>query len=214
MTERSPSPQTPTVDATAPLDPLQPAPSARRLARAGGPRAAVTEPAPLAEAFVAAYRAHFAYVWRSLARLGIAERDLPDVTHDVFVVVHRKLSAFDASRPLKPWLFGICFRTALDRRRKMSSWREALTDDVDAVAEQPSALEVTSSRQAHEVVMTALSGLDLDQRAVFVLHELEGLTMPEIVAILDAPLNTLYSRLRLARERFVRAVQDRQGGTP
>lgn len=194
MTERPPSPQTTQVDAAAPLD--------------------SRSEAPLAQAFVEAYRAHFAYVWRSLARLGIRERDLPDVTHDVFVVVHRKLGSFDASRPLKPWLFGICYRTALDRKRKMSHWRETLGDDVDAMASTPAADEVAAARQAHDQVLRALAELELDQRAVFVLHELEGMTMPEIATIVDAPLNTLYSRLRLARGAFVAAVERARGGKP
>jgi RNA polymerase sigma-70 factor (ECF subfamily) len=55
-------------------------------------------------------------------------------------------------------------------------------------------------------VQQALQTLPLEQRAVFVLHELEGLAVADCVAVLDAPLNTLYSRLRLARAAFARAV--------
>jgi RNA polymerase sigma-70 factor (ECF subfamily) len=163
-----------------------------------------------APAFQALYRAHFDYVWHSLRKLGIREADLADLTHDVFVVVHRKLRSFDATRPAKPWLFGICFRVALDRKRKASSFRESLTDPVDlekSASEFPAADDVASSRQAHDRVMRALDTLDFDKRAVFVLHELEGMSMPEIAALIDAPLNTLYSRLRLARDAFVAAVR-------
>src|SRR5205823_281348 len=110
---------------------------------------------------------------------------------DVFVVVHRKLADFDATRPAKPWLFGIAFRTALDKKRKHASFRESLDD---RVAEQAAAQElpadlVLEAREAHDVVMKALDVLDFDKRAVFVLHELDGLSMPEIAAVIDAPLN-------------------------
>jgi RNA polymerase sigma-70 factor (ECF subfamily) len=159
--------------------------------------------------FNALYREHFAYVWRSLRRLGIREADLPDLTHDVFVVVHRKLADFDASRPAKPWLFGICFRTALDKKRRHSSFKESLSDTAGehAVASMPDGAAVVEQKEAHDVVMKALDELDLDKRAVFVMHELEGLSMPEIARVVDAPINTLYSRLRLAREDFVAAVR-------
>ena len=63
--------------------------------------------------FVDVYGAELPFVWRTLWRLGVPDRDLEDVAHDVFVVVHRKLVDYDPTRPLKPWLFGICFRVAL-----------------------------------------------------------------------------------------------------
>ncbi len=49
-----------------------------------------------------------------------------------------------------------------------------------------------------------------DQREVFVLAELEGLSGPEIAAALGAKLNTVYSRLRLARRHFARVVKRSQ----
>ena len=159
--------------------------------------------------FTAVYRAHFPYVIRALRRLGIREADLPDLAHDVFVVVHRKLSTFDPSRPMKPWLFGIAFRTALDKKRKHASFREALSADAGErdVSPAPAADALVEAREAHDVVMRALNALNEDQRAVFVMHELEGLSMPEICEVVDAPINTLYSRLRLARDAFTTAVR-------
>jgi RNA polymerase sigma-70 factor, ECF subfamily len=159
--------------------------------------------------FTAVYRAHFAYVIRALRRLGVREADLPDLAHDVFVVVHRKLSSFDPSRPMKPWLFGIAFRTALDKKRKHASFKESLSDDAGErnASPTPAADDLVAAREAHDVVMRALDALNDDQRAVFVMHELEGLSMPEICDVVDAPLNTLYSRLRLARDAFTTAVR-------
>ena len=53
----------------------------------------------------------------------------------------------------------------------------------------------------------ALDELDMDGRAVLVMHDLEEYSMPEIAQVIDAPLNTLYSRLRLARKKFTAAVE-------
>lgn len=51
-----------------------------------------------------------------------------------------------------------------------------------------------------ERVQRALSALPEEQRMVFVLYELEGLSMEEITRGMQCPLKTTYSRLRLARE--------------
>jgi RNA polymerase sigma-70 factor, ECF subfamily len=68
-----------------------------------------------------------------------------------------------------------------------------------------------AQRDARRVVFDALDRLSDEQRAVFVLHDLEGKAAPEIAADLDVPLNTVYSRLRLARERFAAHVARTQG---
>jgi RNA polymerase sigma-70 factor (ECF subfamily) len=98
---------------------------------------------------------------------------------------------------------------ALDKKRRHSSFKESLSDTAGdrAAASIPDGAVVVEQKEAHDVVMKALDELDLDKRAVFVMHELEGLSMPEIARVVDAPINTLYSRLRLAREAFVAAVR-------
>jgi len=60
--------------------------------------------------------------------------------------------------------------------------------------------------------MRALEELDLDRRAVFVMHDIDGHVMPDIAAALGVPLNTAYSRLRLARADFAAAVERVRGG--
>ena len=62
------------------------------------------------------------------------------------------------------------------------------------------------------MVQAALDQLPMEQRAVFVLHELDEQSAPEVAEALGTPLNTVYSRLRLARERFRAAVEALQKG--
>ncbi|MEM9073623.1 MAG: sigma-70 family RNA polymerase sigma factor [Myxococcota bacterium] len=153
-----------------------------------------------APTFVRVYQDHLRYVWRLLGRCGVPSRDREDVAHDTFVVVHRKLPEFDASRPLRPWLTGITIRVALAyRRRRMHG-------------EVPSELpEITCPVDAYraehrEEALALLKVLAFEQRVVFVLFEVEGLTAPEIAEALSIPLNTVYSRLRLARNELRRAT--------
>jgi RNA polymerase sigma-70 factor (ECF subfamily) len=61
--------------------------------------------------------------------------------------------------------------------------------------------------EARAMLMKALDGLDLDRRAVFVMHELDEVAAPEIAAALAVPLNTVYSRLRLARADVAASIR-------
>jgi RNA polymerase sigma-70 factor (ECF subfamily) len=153
------------------------------------------------------YEGQFAYVWHSLRRLGVFERDLEDLCHDVFVAFYRGRDGYDAARPLRPWLFGIAFRVASDYRRRMSHRVEIPVEKRDAPDAAPPPDEQVAARQSRERVMAALAAVELERRAVLVMHDLDGCSMPEIAATLGAPLNTCYSRLRLARAEFAAAVR-------
>ena len=148
------------------------------------------------------YRENLSYVWNTLRRLGIMDADREDLCHDVFAVFFRGSAAYDPARPLKPWLFGIAFRVASDHRRRARFRRELPGQHLDHASDTPLADDALVQKESRQIVERALASLDLDQRAVFILHEIDGLAMPQIAEVLDAPLNTLYSRLRLARQKF------------
>lgn len=153
------------------------------------------------------YRAHVSYVVASLRRLGVAERHLEDVAHDVFVAVHRKLATYDDTRPIRPWLFGFCVRARLDHKRLASVGREQLDgDDAFEGASARSPEDDAASSEARARVIRALAELSDEQRAVLVLHDLDEHPIPEVSRALAIPLNTAYSRLRLARRAFEAAI--------
>ncbi len=160
--------------------------------------------------FAALFDREFAYVWNSLRRLGVHERDLEDVTHEVFLLVHRNLSTYDATRPLRPWLFGFAHRVAADYRR-LARHRVILAGDaadLESFARSETAHHAElAARDAVAIVERALGQLSLDQRAVLVLHDLEGHAMRVTAEALSIAINTGYSRLRAARARFTAAVR-------
>jgi RNA polymerase sigma-70 factor (ECF subfamily) len=157
--------------------------------------------------FARIFASEFDYLWNSLQRLSVPERDLEDLVHEVFFRVYERLTDFDSSRPLKPWLFGFAFRVASDYRRRFSNRREVLDADSEAVDPAPTALDQLVRAEALSLAQVALDSLSLDRRAVFILHEIDGCAMPEIALALALPLNTAYSRLRLAREQFHAAAR-------
>lgn len=159
------------------------------------------------------YDEHAAFVWRSLRRLGVPEADAPDALQEVFVVVHRKLSEFEGRSALTTWLFGICLRIARSRRRRAAVRYERA--DGGAAAERlhdhaDGADERLAQEEAARVLEAILDTLPEEQRAVFVLFELEEMTAATIADTLGIPPGTVMSRLRLAREAFRREVARRQ----
>lgn len=180
-------------------------------------RAEPDDLAPPRPAFVDVYRGHFRLVWSTLARLGVRPAELEDATQEVFVIVHRRLDDYDPARPLRPWLLGITYRVATAERRRARHRREQLCDDhrLDGVDRATPEAEAIARRRAI-LIHRALDTLDPERRAVFVMHEMEAIGCPEIAEAFGIPLNTVYSRLRVARERFRRAWEAlrAEGGTP
>lgn len=148
------------------------------------------------------------YVFRTLRYLGVPERDLPDVVQETFVVVHRKLPEFEARSSVRTWLYRICRRTASDYRRKAHVRRESLREPTEELVHATT--QPANAIEARQLLLRALDTLDEEKREVFVLAEVEGLTMMEVIEVVGCPLQTGYSRLTAARKRveeFVRASQ-------
>ncbi len=153
------------------------------------------------------YARHSGFVWRVVRRMGISEDAVEDVMHEVFLVVHRRLHEFDGRVALTTWLYHITRGVVSNhqRSRRREQRRLQLVDPQPTPAPDPEAQ--TRRGQAAAFVRTFLEQLDPKKREVFQLAELEGLPMPEVAELTGLNLNTAYSRLRAARQRFQRAVE-------
>jgi RNA polymerase sigma-70 factor (ECF subfamily) len=159
--------------------------------------------------FRAMYDGNVDFVWRNLRRLGVSDADVEDRTQEVFIIAHRRFDTFeDRGHGPRAWLFQIVLRVASDARRH----RRRHPEDPDGGAaelrgwiepDQPTEL---ARREALSRLDEALSALDVQRRAVLVLHEIEEMTAPEIARSLNIPLNTVYSRLRVARGELEQAL--------
>jgi RNA polymerase sigma-70 factor (ECF subfamily) len=167
--------------------------------------------------FHALYQQQFRYVFRTLRRLGAAPVEVDDLVQEVFTVVFQRLGDYDRNRPVEPWLFGIAFRVASTHRRRRSRRVSEVALGAHDLADEDAAGPEASlgDRRARELVLRALDALSLDQRAVFVMHEIDEQPIPVVAETLGIPLNTAYSRLRAARAGFaarVRRLEVRPGG--
>jgi RNA polymerase sigma-70 factor (ECF subfamily) len=154
------------------------------------------------------YRSCFVEVARWVRALGANPADIEDLTQEVFIIVRRKLAAFDG-RNLPGFLFRIAQRTVRDHRR--SAWIRRLTGRrtrvPDLAARGPSALEVLEDRERQRVVEGILARMSDKRRTTFVLFEIEGYSGEEIAQIQSLPLKTVWTRLHHARKDFLRRVE-------
>ncbi len=154
--------------------------------------------------FQAIYREHYSAIWRFLLHLGVRKSDVPDVTHNVFVIAYRKLPTFEHRSSMRTWLCGIALRVGRGFLKSAAVRLEVSAEDVPvgdtAGAENP----VDSLRHDGQLELAErlLDALPAEQREVFVLHELEQMTGPEIATLMGTSLGTVRSRLRRARDSF------------
>lgn len=148
------------------------------------------------------YEAHFDYVWRSLKRLGVRDSDLGDITHDVFVVAWRQRDHFDPERPVRPWLFGVCFRVSSSYRRRAWFRYSSAAPEVEETDWRPNPERSTVIRAELAHIQRALARVPLKQRAVLLLHDFDEAPAAEVASALEIPVKTVYSRLDAARKHF------------
>jgi RNA polymerase sigma-70 factor (ECF subfamily) len=142
---------------------------------------------------------HMVFVWRVIRRLGLQASEADDGVQEVFVVAAQRIADIEPGKE-RAFLFGAARRVARGLRRvrrpepseHADTWRD----------EAPGPEEISDRKRARERLDAILEEMDDDLREVFVLYEIEGLTLPEIAEVTGAPLGTVTSRLRRARSVF------------
>jgi len=165
------------------------------------------EAEPASPGFARVYDEHFAFVWRTLRLLGVAEAALEDAAQDVFATVSNKLAEFAGRSSLRTWVFAIVQRTASNYRRSHRRKQHPLVPLSDAlVGSEPTPQAHAEALEAAQAIERFCETLDPERRALFVLALLEEVPAVEIARALDVPTNTIYSRVRLLRAALERAL--------
>jgi RNA polymerase sigma-70 factor, ECF subfamily len=144
---------------------------------------------------------HHVTVWRSLRRRGLSPDEAADATQETFMIALGRLADVPADSE-RAFLLGTARRVALTLGRK--TVRLQLEDDMDQRIS--SARDASEEHAELEFCDLALSKLNPELSETFVLYEIEGLSSPEIAALLEIPLGSVASRLRRAREQFREVV--------
>lgn len=163
------------------------------------------------------FETYYASIWRLLRRLGVPQAQLDDASQEVFWVAARRFKDIEPGRE-HAFLYGVALRIAsnLVRRAPAPTWAEP--EQLQCVADpQPTPEDRLQQRQMRQLLDDILNSMSSDLRTVLVLHEIEGLDVRQVAAIVEIPLGTASSRLRRAREEFsaiarrLRAAFPKQG---
>ena len=201
------------------FDGCEPLGTLLRLATTGGNPAAPaltrTETVPHSQgyahlSFAAIYERHFDLIWSSVRRLGVRGAAVDDVVQEVFIVIHSRIHTLQQRDSLRSWIYGIVRRTVSHHHRSQRAHDvgELALEFFDEThpSSQPTPFDHTSRNDQLRLLAVVLRKLDEPRREIFVLAELEEMTVPEIAKALGIPLNTVYSRLRVARQIFEQAL--------
>lgn len=165
-----------------------------------------TSPAGAGQAsFEQVYEASFDFVYRNARRLGVPESAADDVVQEVFMVLHRRLGEYDGRASLRGWVYGILANTVRGYRRSFRRKEMPLVgierdEDLGPASSRAEPEQRAQQREDMRLLLRLLEELPDEQRELIVLADLEELNVPEICACIGGNSNTVYSRLRVARE--------------
>jgi RNA polymerase sigma-70 factor (ECF subfamily) len=168
------------------------------------PRPVTAGPAPAS--FPEIFQQHARFLWRTLMNLGVPSHEAQDLCQEVLIIVHRRLPEF-AGTSLRGWLYGICARVASDYRRSARVRREILHGEVPDAGSLLHAVDQHEQSAQRKRLMRALERLEQDKRTALVLHDVEELTLAEVSEALGLPLQTVYSRIKSARQELRRELE-------
>lgn len=151
------------------------------------------------------YDEHAEYLCRVIHRLTGSREAAEDVVQEVFLLAHHRRGELEDRTGIRTWLYRVAVNHVRHRRRSFSRYQGLLDryqkhPGVDGSADGPD--EAASRQQRGRLIQECVLTLTDKLREVFVLYELEELEGNEIAEILDIPVNTVWSRLRLARAAF------------
>ncbi|MET0384350.1 MAG: sigma-70 family RNA polymerase sigma factor [Polyangiales bacterium] len=159
----------------------------------------------------ALFRAHAPFVATFLQRLGTPGPEVDDLVQEVFVIAHRKGGYVKGPAQPRSWLGAIAMNVARAghrTRRRNEAPDSPAVEQLSARADAPDSID---NRRSIERMQRSLEQLPLEQRAAFVLYEVEGETCESIAATWGVPVGTVYSRLHHARRKFMQVYESMRG---
>jgi len=154
------------------------------------------------------YHRYFEFVWKCARAFGCTSHDVDDVVQDVFLVVQRRHADLREEGLARSWIYSITRRVVSSHRRRRRAGDSQAPIEVEALkSPEPSPLAAAEHNGEVRVLSALLEGLDERKREVFVLSEIVEMSGREIADTIGVPMNTVYSRLRAAREEFDAAVK-------
>jgi RNA polymerase sigma-70 factor (ECF subfamily) len=143
------------------------------------------------------------------------EEDARDVVQDTFIRIWKRLSTFDFRCKFTTWMYRIVINLCHDRNKALNRQKKFLDfnslgdfPDLFSAAIAPIDLENESIRKELGTIIAALAGeLPPRQRSIFVLRDLQDLSVAEVSQILRISKNSVKSNLSHARQKIRKRLE-------
>ena len=142
-------------------------------------------------------------LWKYLRRLTGEDEAAQDIAQDVWLRVLRGIGRLRDGSKLRPWLFGIARRAAMDRLREQYATPIAGEVDVTAIAAADLPVELEEELRTMQEELTRLPVIE---REALTLYYLQELSLVEVAEVLGVPVGTVKSRLFRARQLLRREL--------
>ncbi len=156
-------------------------------------------------------------IFNYLLRMVRNRAEAEELYQDVFLKVIERAEEFRGEARFATWLYAIARNRCIDHSRRMAFRRHGSLDVVDTPGGAPRVERIpsptgaerrTEERLIEERIGKAVEALPEDQREVFLLRQVQGLSFKEVAEVVGAPVNTVKSRMRYALERLQESLED------
>lgn len=131
--------------------------------------------------------------------------DAVEISQETFIKVWKARKSIDAERPLYPWFYTILKNLCLNRTRDESRRKETAVSQLEYWTEPKGESNPSNDvlrEEENRLIQQTLSRMDVNDREIIVMKDLEGYAYKEIAEMLNIPVGTVMSRLYTARKRF------------
>lgn len=150
-----------------------------------------------------------------------------DLLQEVFLRVIQRADKFHGGAKFSTWIFTIARNLSIDHARRMQHRRHRSLDAPvgssdgsegagPAMVDRVSGTDLGGERaidsaEIQRRVAAAVEQLPSEQREVFLMRQLHGLSFQDIADVVGVPVNTVKSRMRYALERLQQALAEFEG---
>jgi RNA polymerase sigma-70 factor, ECF subfamily len=156
------------------------------------------------DAYEVLVRRHRDRIYRIALRMLGDRHDAEDIAQDVVIQVWTALAGFTGASSFTTWLYRIVVNRCLNQLRRRRWTRPVLESDPQPTA---GAEDTVIARQRAGAAMEAIAALPSDQRAVIVLHQLEGLSYREVAAVVNISEDAVRGRWHRARLNLMESLR-------
>jgi RNA polymerase sigma-70 factor (ECF subfamily) len=154
---------------------------------------------------------HYPRIYRYVLSLVRDPSEAEDLTQEAFLRAHRQHKSLRDPAAAVPWLYSIATRVCLDRLRQRAR-RAPRESQLDLETQSPpdpapSAQLLVEQDEMSVCVQSYVADLSDSYRAVLLLHDVHGLTCPQIAELLGDSTGAVKIRLHRARKRLQSALE-------